>query len=201
MEIGGLFVASGTKAWKHEAEKSFDEICTILNDDRFLDHEIRAVESAITKKLTPESEYGTSYTIQRKRTDSCKWTQINGITFICEEGAQIWYLAEGSRLQKMVTIGHELGHIYLAHLKLEGIRRSDALSKDRYTETQATYFSKLIVKRRAELFKNREYITERQPSLTEINSVIKSFQSDYDEDMLDKELRASSPKDKAPRIR
>ena len=193
-------MASKTKEWKNEAEKAFDEICVILDDDRYLDHEIRAVESAITKKLTPESEYGNSYTIQRKKTDSCKWKGIKGITFICEKGAQIWYLAEGTRLQKMITIGHELGHIYLAHLKLDGIRRSDRLSKDLYVETQATYFSKLTVKRRAELFRNKDYLAKRRLSLDEINAEIIEFQSDYDEKMFDVELRASKPSEKVSRI-
>jgi len=172
-----------TRTWKNEADKAFDELCDILDDGRYLDHEIRAVEWARTKR----GSYSRPYTIIRKQTDSLSWDGKRGSALLFEHGAQIWYLKEGTRLQKMIVIGHELGHIYLSHLNLDGEKNSDNLSTNKYLETQATYFAKQIVSRRSNLFNDKEYITERQFSNQTIEDRVKDFQSDYDELMPDRE--------------
>ncbi|MDR2598849.1 MAG: ImmA/IrrE family metallo-endopeptidase [Oscillospiraceae bacterium] len=178
-----------SRKWKCHVDKAFEELCEVLNDDRYLDHEIRAVEWILTNTETyrKKNDYYRPYTIIRKKRASLSWEGKRGCAFLYEYGAQILYLKEGTRLQKMIVIGHELAHIYLHHLNLNGVSNSDNLSDNRFLETQATYFSKKVIERRTDLFNDNEYINDRKFNKQTINERILDFQSDYNEKMHDEE--------------
>jgi len=83
--IGGFFVVSETREWKRNADNAFNDLCMYLDEDRYLDHEIRAIEWLLTKK----SSYSRPYTIIRKQTDSLSWDGKRGSAFLFEHGAQM----------------------------------------------------------------------------------------------------------------
>ena len=175
------------REWKSRVDESFNDLCKVLNADRFLDHEIRAAELLLTEMQTRETpDEARPYTIYRKQTSSLCWNGKRGSALLYKHGALIWYLKDGTRLQKMIVVGHELGHIYLHHINLNGVKNSDNLTKNRYLETQATYLSKKIIERRSALFQDTEYINERQVDNWQIDEEILSFQPDYNELMPDK---------------
>jgi hypothetical protein len=129
------------KTWKNGVEAAFREICEVLNKDRCLDHEIRAVELLRTEKFKKDGDYHRPYTIIRKPSNKLGGKNAKAFVLILKNGAEIRYMAEGTKLEQMIAVGHELGHIYLDHLSIYGDRNSVLMKKDELQEKQASYFS------------------------------------------------------------
>jgi hypothetical protein len=129
---------------KADIDSLFNEMLSEIELNGYLDHEIRAVEKIVSDRYSDEIK-ATRFKIFKNQ--SHRAGKDTGAVFMSKNyTAILHYSSKGSHLDKILAIGHELGHIALDHVNIINPITSGII-KDVRKETQATYFAKIIAKR------------------------------------------------------
>jgi len=160
----------GKEAWELVADE--------IDYTGVMDHEIRAVERIMAKRRCDEGVENSSYYKIDKTPIPGLQTQY-GYAFIYPLGASIYYSSQGDRLQQMLTIAHELGHIYYEHASPYTVNMNTSNISDPEKENEAYRFAYELIKRRSIQYGNAQFITERQFTNDEIVKRIKDIFPEY----------------------
>ncbi len=167
---------------KPDIDKLCKELFREIDANGYLDHETRAVE-----KMVSDAHSTKGKTIRFKIfKHECPRSRYDvGAAFICKNyTADIHYSERGSRLDKLLAIGHELGHIALNHVNPMVPFCNTAVIKDRKMETQATYFARLVTARRAGQYGDKDFYESRHFDEESIDKAIVDLRMVYDESEL-----------------
>lgn len=161
----------------------------------YLDREVRAVEQILSAKFN-RPRFPSEFVIfknpsspKSKEYQACAFTygnraQINAPFDLYL--ADILYPPEGKRLEKILLIGHELGHIALNHISIVDKNGSTINITDRKQETEATHFARLIAEEHVGANGSNYFLDDQHFEKDDIISTIKAMDMIYDEGLLDK---------------
>jgi len=175
--------------------REIDGICSEVTDEitqnGYMDHAVRAVEDLIISKLKKQEkenamvenrfENPVYYKISKHINDSLKPGQ--GCAYSYDEGLEISYSQEGTRLDIILSISHELGHEILDHLKIDS---SSNNIRDLTLESQASYFAIKIAIHRSAQYGNDSYIKSNFCNESDIVRSIARIHKGYDENLIKK---------------
>ena len=153
----------------------------VLNDC-ILDSEIRAVEKIMTKRNKTKGLMSGYKIIKRQKIIK---SPTIGFALLYPHGAEIYFCSEGTRVQKMIAVGHELGHIILEHIDAQPHQNSHLTTRHGHTfinpeqEQEASQLAYLFVRRRSRQYLDKEFVKERQHSDEVILAAIKNIHPEY----------------------
>jgi Zn-dependent peptidase ImmA (M78 family) len=191
---------------KEDIDDKFNEMQKITEENGLLDHMVRSVEEYLCKKLEikhrekmltlkKKIKNNPSYVLLPEEKDILSYKRTffkiyknysnnlpvgRGSVYNFELGADLLYSKEGSPLMKYLAIAHELGHVLFHRCE----PNSDMLNEKIFPETQASYFSKILMFYRSKQFKDPSYNDSRIFDNETILSIIKKIYPLYDEKLL-----------------
>ncbi|MCL2501125.1 MAG: ImmA/IrrE family metallo-endopeptidase [Defluviitaleaceae bacterium] len=159
---------------------AFNIMVNEINSDGILDHEVRAIETLMANKK--QSEYRGQQRIYKiiKHQNCSIDSPHKGFAFVHPWGATIIYSPHGTRLQKMIVIGHELGHIFLEHIGLGDKRGNTSYDRlDPKQEEEAFKFSGMIALRRSKQYRDNNFLEPRRYTSKQVDDAICDIYSNY----------------------
>ena len=170
---------------RKKTHDKFVKLANEIDSDGILDHEILALERIMVERRKAE-RVANSHRYKIHKTQKNDLDINQGYTFVYRLGASIYYSPKGTRLQKMIAVGHELGHIYLGHVDVDvtGLPNNTTRVVNLVHESEASYFAKLIIARRTNQYSDTKWVNERIYSPSDIEVAILKIQPDYDETLL-----------------
>ncbi len=167
---------------KSDIDKLCSELFQEIDANGYLDHETRAVEKLVSDAYSTE---GKAIRFKIYKNESPRSKYDIGAAFISQNNtAVIHYSQNGSRLDKLLAIGHELGHIALDHVNPLIPMHNTKSIKDKKRETQATYFARLVTARRAGQYGDKDFYESRHFDEESIDKAIVDLRMVYDENEL-----------------
>jgi len=156
---------------------AFDDVVTEIEYDGILDHEVRAIEVLMAKKKLGFGRR--KYKIHKFQSNSLD-SPKKGYAYVYSWGAEICYSPHGTRLQKMIAVGHELGHILFEHIGLENSQNSSSFGRvDPEQEEEAYKFAELMAKRRSKQYSDKTFVQSRQHTDSQIEIAIREIHPNY----------------------
>jgi len=175
-------VSDSSDSGQHKSGRvvsAFNIMTSEIEENGIMDHEVRAIEVLMgNKKLADGRRKYKIIKHQSKNITSHK----KGYAYVYSWGAEIFYCPSGSRLQKMIAIGHELAHIYLKHIGLNESKGKKSVSyklTDPAQEEEAFEFAGLIARRRSQQYRDSEFLAKKQYGDNEIDTAIKNIYPNY----------------------